>query len=387
MAAPLALDLSPPRPGAVVGTPIGGGWRHGFDLVLTASGNDRIVHDERGDRHVFARVEGSADTGLPTYTTRLPPVAGSGGALEVDGTGHRWTRPDGTTVSFTGSLPTAVDHLDGTASTLRYTAGRLVAVERSDGSILRLHHAEGRLRGATLPNGARIALTLGADNTLRRERRDGSGECLPPPAESGEPSAGTTPSEEGVPSSPDEDRCDSDANPPTAGFATAPGIPGAQRLDVRPASCRSHFVERRGTARGTAIERGLGRDAHYAAYEPTVRSFPIVDFIGAELRVVRSRDLALPSLGATPDGLFDRLIRDGTDIETHLLDPLARDGEIRVREGGATTVLNALPRRPVVLELVVRHGFASPDQMAQIERARAALLVRWNITLRVIEIP
>lgn len=102
---------------------------------------------------------------------------------------------------------------------------------------------------------------------------------------------------------------------------------------------------------------------------------------------MRSRDLALPSLGAAADCLFDRLIRDGQDIETLLLDPLARDGEIRVREGGAVAVLNALPRRPMVLELVVRHGFASADQIVQIEWAWVALRVRWNFTLRVIEIP
>ena len=138
---------------------------------------------------------------------------------------------------------------------------------------------------------------------------------------------------------------------------------------------------------GERIETALAELAHYARYAPTVRSFPIVDFIGAELRVVRSRDLALPSYDGAPGALYERLLRDGDDIVRQLLEPLARDGRVEVTELGRTTALGPLAGRPVVLELVVRHGFASGDQIAQIERARAALLERHGIRLRVIEIP
>ena len=37
------LDLSPPRAGAPLDTPIGGGWRHRFDIVLTRNGDALVV--------------------------------------------------------------------------------------------------------------------------------------------------------------------------------------------------------------------------------------------------------------------------------------------------------------------------------------------------------
>jgi len=401
--ADIPFEISPPRAAASSTTPIGGGWRHSYDIVITAQGDARVVHDADGSRHVFAPIARASDRRTQGYESS----EAAAGRLEVRGKGHRWSAEDGRHVTFMGSLPTHVERDDGSMETLRYANGRLASVSGDGGASLRFGYREGRLRHVAMPDGTHLSLTLDDDSgTLRTSALDGSGACLPAPespATGGPGREGVVEDTEGADGDGDGDgddntdgetdavaddtRCDSETDPAPSEFTTGPGIPGALRLDVRPASCRSHFVERYGTERGSAIEVGLAGDPHYAGYLPTVRSFPIADFTGGEIRVVRSRDLGSPSLDVAPDGLFDRLVRDGREIESRLLGPLERDGDITVRDGASTTTLTHRPGRLVVLELVVRRGFASPDQIRQISRARATLLSTQGIVLRVIEIP
>jgi len=377
----LDLVLVRPRRAAGERTPIGAGWRHSYDIVLTALGERRVVHDSAGARYLFeplARESGRnrrarADT--VTFFRSSDPRAGT---LERRGDVHRWRRDDGTVIDFSGSSPVAMR--DATAHrtvSFVYADGRLAEVGDGQGRTLHFSYEDERLRRITLPDASTLHLALASDGTLRARRTLSDvdlspAECRPSGAESvraPEPS------------------CDTTSDPIDRDFLDGPGIPGALRLDARPASCRSYFVEHRGTERGERIETALAGLAHYAHYAPTVRSFPIVDFIGAELRVVRSRDLALSTYDNSPDGLYERLLRDGDDIARHLLEPLARDGRLSVTELGRTTTLGPPAARPVVLELVVRRGFASADQVEQIERARAALQERHGVRLRVIEIP
>jgi len=67
--------------------------------------------------------------------------------------------------------------------------------------------------------------------------------------------------------------------------------------------------------------------------------------------------------------------------------PLSVQGEITVVDNGQTTTIIASDFDEVVLEMVVQYGMASPNQIEQIQRAQQELKERWNITLRVIEIP
>jgi len=184
--------------------------------------------------------------------------------------------------------------------------------------------------------------------------------------------------------------CDSTADDAGPGFTDGPGIPGATRLDVRPASCRSYFVDYPPIDRGTHIEAALTRHPAFASAVPTVRSFPLVDWISdTELIVLHSRDLASRYLDASrdPDALYDRLLADGEAIQRDIVDGLAIDGGILVRESGAQTHLAPDPPRQPVLAMVVRDGLVSPSQLAQIRRAEADLARRHGIELRVIEIP
>lgn len=374
------LTLFAPRPDGPRRTPLGEGWRHDFDIVLTASGTSRTVYDRFGRRHGFvptaalpgAGAAGTDGRGAIRYRASIP----HDGELSEHGSRHVWRRDDGAHVIFAGSLPVSIEMPDGTVRTLRYADGKLLSVSATDGATLHFAHERDRLRGVSLPDGTRWRLTPGPDGTLRARRDDVSGECT-----SSENESSSEPHDAG------ESRCDTNANPTDGSFLDEPGIPGAVRIDARPASCRSYFADHTGTARGTAIESGLDGLAHYAGYTPTVRSFPIADFVGEELRIVRSRDLASPSYDGPPDALYTRLLSDGDDIVRQLLEPLEQIGHASVSELGRTTVLEHDPARPVVLELVVRHGFASGAQMLQIERARRELFARHGILLRVIEIP
>ena len=349
-------------------TSIGAGWRHEFDLVLSADGGDRTVHDADGRRHEFVPLgDGSRSRYVAT-------TAGSG-TLERIATGHRWRRADGSEVDFAGSLAHAIRDGTGRTLDLRYGIdGRLGrVVDTHTGGMLRfVYDRDRRLREIRRDDGTVQRVVLEARGSLLT-RTVGPPECR-----------ATDPVS---PLDRAPRRCDGAANPPGDAFLGAAGLPGALRIDARPASCRSYFTDFSGTERGFEIESGLGADGHYAGYEPTVRSFPIVDFVGAELRVVRSRDLSLPTYANAPDALYRRLLADGEAIAARLLEPLERDGRIDVTELGRTTTLAHDPSRPVVLELVVRHGLASADHALQIERARAALLAARGIALRVIEIP
>lgn len=183
--------------------------------------------------------------------------------------------------------------------------------------------------------------------------------------------------------------CPSACEPESApsDFLAGPSIAGAITIDIRPSNCSSFFTEFVDIDRGALIETALADTEHYALTEATVRSFPIVDFIGqGEARVVRSRDLASDSY--TSDGAFyDRLMRDGRDVADGLLAPLANDGFIERQEEGRVTRLDADPPIKVVLEIVVQHGMASQSQIEQMRLAATDLAQQWDIELRIIEIP
>lgn len=161
-------------------------------------------------------------------------------------------------------------------------------------------------------------------------------------------------------------------------------------LDARPASCQSYFVEYYGTRRGSEIETGLFLHAPYLSMTPTLRVFPVVDFIGDNaLYVVHSRDLGSSTFNSPnqPDALLEQLLRDGQDIQTRFVDMVTINGSISATELGNSTTITSDQLKPIVMQLVIRDGLASVSHWRQIESARQALQVRYGITLEVVVIP
>ncbi len=181
--------------------------------------------------------------------------------------------------------------------------------------------------------------------------------------------------------------CDTEATPPSEDFQSGPSIDEAITLDVRPESCQSYFAEFIGIDRGTRIEQALESSSHYIGTQATVRSFPVVDFIGlGEARVVHTRDLASATYSA-PGAVHQRLMSDAREIADDLIAPLAEHGFIERTEQGETTRLENSPPPTIVLEMVVQHGIASDPQIDEIRQAASDLASEWGIVLRIIEIP
>jgi len=161
-------------------------------------------------------------------------------------------------------------------------------------------------------------------------------------------------------------------------------------LDARPASCQSYFVQYYGTDRGFAIESGLLLHAPYNSMRPTLRTFPIIDFVDEKsLYVVNSRDLGNRTFNSPtrPNALLDQLLKDGEDIQTRFLDVLQTQGSITASELGQSTTVSADDVRPVTLQLIIRDGMASPSHWQQIATAREELQRSYGVTLEVVIIP
>ena len=329
-------------------------WRHNFDMILTRSNDVISIFDEFGTRHDF-----ELDT--ETLSDNRFSLTGNhveSGRIELNGDTIQWSRPSGLSVDFYGSLPYRIHRANSQTLNLFYDQGRLTSVSDEHSDSLLFHYTNGMLDRVE---------ALEARYSCEQINHD-----IPP---SSPPSSYT---------------CDHTVNPAPESTQT-PSFTGALAIDLRPASCNSYFVEYFGTMRGQEIEYGLDTHVRYQHYVPTVRSFPIVDLIGEhELLTVRSRDLTSASYDPAvfPDGLYRRLLADAVDIQDKFITPLQTHGTLETIELGESTHINSdILDRPMVLEIIVRHGFASPEQIAQINRARTDIEQMYGIELRVIEIP
>jgi len=369
-------------------TSLGQGWRHSFDLLLTADEFNFTIFDESGTRHTFRR---TADSSVFQFERSSDVVQES--TLSFSNNQHQWSRADGSRVHFTGSLPTSISLTNGNSYELRYRNGLLVSVDQFFGNaelqrLFDFEYINGQLNYVRRAGSVWHRYTMGKEGQLNID-------ALPSVITSSNSISGSSLTDSDasqtlcVPDETEADACDTQASPAPSDFQTLSDIPNAIRIDIRPASCESYFTDYYGTQRGTQIEDALGNHPRYAELDHAVRSFPIVDFYeDGEIRVVRSRDLASTTLSSERgEPLYNRLIRDGADIQRRLFDVIAENGSITVQENGSTTSISGEEIEDVILEVVVRYDLATPAQIVQIENARQKLLEQFDVVLQIIEIP
>ena len=344
-------------------------WRHRYEIRLTQQGDDRVVFDHHGGRHLFKL----------NHDGSYSPADASSGSLTSHAGQYIWTDNHAVQHQFHGSFLTTLTFSDNQKLTLHYQSDQLRSVSDEQSGKIDFIHDNGYLSEVQLPDG--------------RSLRDTSDPCNPLTQPDTEPlpddSTSTGPGEEQPPTEESPERCDTQQNP-VPGFNALPTRSGVTTLDARPASCQSYFVEYYGTVRGEEIEAGLEDHPPYATMIPTNRSFPIVDFInGNQLIVVRSRDLASPTYNNpdSPEALYNRLMRDGRQIQTRALDRLQSDGVLSSTENGRTTLITHHEQQSVVLHLLIRQNMASSAHWQQIQNASIALAARYGIRLEVIIIP
>ncbi len=344
-------------------------WRHRYDIRLTRRDDDRIVFDHHGIRHLF----------VSNHDGTYSPADSTSGTLILQGDQHIWIDSHAIQHEFYGSFLTTLRFPDNQKLILHYKTGQLHSVTDEESSTIIFLHDNGYLSKVQLPDGRAVRYNSDPCNTLPQPTTD----PLPddsPPTDSGD--------EDPLTEAPPE-RCDTQENP-VPGFDAIDARSGVSTLDARPASCQSYFVEFYGTVRGEEIEHGLEDHPPYSAMVPTNRSFPVIDFInGNELIVVRSRDVASATYNNpdSPDALHDRLMRDGLQIQTRLLDRLESEGFLSGTENGQTTLITHGEQQRVALHLLIRQGMASAAHWQQIANARIALAARYGIDLQVIIIP
>lgn len=326
-------------------------WRHDYDIRLTRDGDDRVVFDSQGQAHHFQRQDDGSYLATDTAS----------GSLEIIEGVAAWTDTTGIQTEFQGSFPTRMQFSDGQTLSLNYHHSRLHSITDDNGDQIVIEQDDSLQSRVLLPDGQVSVMSADAcrEDTVPDDVTD------------------------------EPERCDTQANP-VPGFDQIPTPAGVTTLDARPASCQSYFVEYYGTLRGEEIETGIAPLSPYADMLPSNRSYPIVDFInGDELIVVRSRDLASPSFNDpdSPEALYQRLLRDGAQIQSGFLEPLQRDGVVTRTEQGRTTHIVQNPAQHLSLHVLIRQDMASPQHWRQIEQARTELLARYGIRLQVVIIP
>ncbi len=320
-------------------------FRHRFDIVLTQNNSTFTIFDHQGIQHEFIKNE--ADV--------FHSPTGSGNFFIEGNVGH-WTDNSGNHYQFQGSHLTRYSDAQGQILTMQYSNRRLSSITDENGNSVTLIYDEGELSGIRTPTDEFIDMTEHSCFLEDEISHD----------------------------------CDSETNP-IPGFNNLSNHSGTTHIDIRPSSCESYFIEFFGTQRGTEVENALARASPYSSLIPTIRSYPIIDFIdGSNLIVVRSRDIANPSFNdpENPNALLYRLLRDGREIQTRFITPLIETGQVSTTEEGQTTTIQLGTTPPnITLQLVIRHQIASPAHWEQIARARSELLAKYGIVLEVVIIP
>jgi len=311
---------------------LGPGWRHNYELKLARHGMNRHLYLANGRRLTFEPIEltpiseynkghqqliGAADQSIQPIRIYATSDASSGILYEMEH-GHVWRAPNGWRYQFHGAYLVEMRHPLGEKLSIYYKNNRIASITDQYARQLVFHYYRDRLRQLMLPDGRSLLFTYGLSDELHefqsvtgssvqyqyRERNEFTtaaslaSECLWDQTSLDEPSLTDNTSQNleqplSEPRQPDQtvvrplqpqlqpeqDACNSDENPPTNDFISTVSIPDAIKVDARPASCASYFVDFIGIERGREIEDGFELHDRYEHGQTTVRTFPIVDFL------------------------------------------------------------------------------------------------------------
>ncbi|MFK7892220.1 MAG: hypothetical protein AB8B63_15490 [Granulosicoccus sp.] len=353
------------------------------------------VYDALAQAHTFSQLKDGS----------FKAQAITSGRLTSTRTGFKWTTPEKTEYGFTGSRLHTINHPSGQKLTLSYNNDHLVEITDDTGESLGLLYEKHKLVSLKKPDGTYSAVNSNKAAYQSRNQEECKADNTAYPQPESEPSdVSSNPSgqQADIPfvqpdaTQPDanpattENHCESDSASPHIFQAPFSHTLQTTMIDARPASCESYFVEYYGTVRGFEIEAGLAAHPPYSSMQPTIRVFPVVDFIdGGDMYVVHSRDLGSSSYNsaANPEALLDALLAEGREIRQNFLEPLTQHGQISASELGQQTTIHADDVDSITLQMIIRDGIASPDHWLQIETAREQLLYEYGIELQIIVIP
>jgi len=300
---------------------------------------------------------------------------------------YHWHSNNRTTI-FYGSYPVTVRDKHSTIK-LRYTNNQLDTIYDNNGNELHLSYSKMNFIDHVAPNRGE-PVTFQFDQFNRLASSSSAGITKHYSYTSSPPVMLCLPNEINAQPSISKQNCDNTTTPPPSTFTLSPQIANSIKIDLRPQSCRSYFTDYNGIKRGVELEGGMLSHPRYITLISTVRSFPIVDFIDGNVAIaVHSKDLNSKTYSSPnyPNGLYKSIVVDGKNAHEKFLEPLQEKGTVSATEKGNTTTINNNEIDSLTMELMIRAGVATPDQINQINRARLELLKRWKIKLVVVEIP
>ena len=364
---------------------MGYSWRHSYHIRLLKNQDKLELLNPNGTRQLFL------PTDAHTYVADNSPSE----TIVHKQNRYRLTTPVKTTVFF-GSYPIEIKTLNKPAIKLRYKNGVLSRLFNDNGNKLLLDHDNnGALTRISQTDGAsitfeydqysRLSASLSANQSSRF-----SYPTAPPVMLCTAATTDTQPQQPQPQKQPSDQSCNVSDNPPPSSFQLSQPIPHSVKIDLRPQSCRSYFVDYNGIDRGVKLEAGMLTHARYTNLVSTVRSFPVVDFIdGREAVAVYTKDLTSKTYNpiSQPDGLYQSIVQDAQKADDKFLNRLKTQGFVSAKEKGITTTITNIQIDALRMEVMIQAGVATSAQLAQIEQARLTLLATSNIKLVTVFIP
>ncbi len=362
---------------------LGSNWRHSYDFKLLQNEGKLELLNPDGTRQLYLPIDTN------TYVADQKPER----TIQHKQQHYYLVTPE-ESITFFGSYPVLTKARDRSAIHLRYKNGQLHRLFDKLGNSLDFSYAEnGALRSIKQTDGAFIHFNYDQHNRLASSQSLGStNQYVYPTSPPVVLCTASTPhtQQQVEPQQQSDAACDAKNNPPPHSFQLSQPSRHALKIDLRPQSCRSYFVDYNGIDRGVKLEAGMLRHSRYSNLLPTVRSFPVVDFIdGREAVAVYTKDLTSKTYNpiSHPDGLYKSILQDAHNIDDKFLSKLQTLGSVSAKEKGETTTIRQSQVDTLRMEIMIQAGVATPTQLAQIERARLSLMARWNIKLLVVHIP
>lgn len=357
---------------------IGSQWRHQYEINLLSKGESLEILDEIGKRTEFIRIKDNL------FESDTPAM----GRIIREDQYSQWIT-DKKQIVFYGSYPVTIKHPHSSAIKLRYKDSKLTRVfDQAGNSIHLIYNENNTIAKLIQPNGE--AIHFDYDQHYRLASSSATGVRHNYTYTSAPPVVICLPSYSQADTEADDGLCSDTEVKPSDAYEFAASDAVYSKIDLRPSSCKSYFVEYNSIERGVKIESGLFMHSLYSHLTPTVRSFPVVDFIdGREVIAVYSKDLNSKSYSSltNPDGLFKSIMLDADKADTLFLSKLNSEGMVTAKEKGQTTTIYKDQVDGFRMELIIQAGMATPDHLIQIEKARQALWQDYNIRLQVIQIP